>query len=147
MATPNVAARRGTPVKTAAAKPAAKPATKAAAKPAAKPAAKAPAKAPAKAATQAKPEVFRLVALRDALVEQLPLVSTGVINKVVSATFETIAAAFAEGKVVDIKDFGKLYIQDRPARTGRNPQTGESISIPPKRVAKFRFSKTLRDLA
>ena len=41
--------------------------------------------------------------------------------------------------------FGKLVLANRKARMGRNPQTGEPIKIPAKRVLKFRISKSLKD--
>ena len=40
---------------------------------------------------------------------------------------------------------GKLVIQNRKARLGRNPQTGEEIKIPAKRVLKFRIAKACKD--
>jgi DNA-binding protein HU-beta len=41
--------------------------------------------------------------------------------------------------------FGKLVLANRKARMGRNPQTGEPIKIPAKRVVKFRLAKSLKD--
>jgi DNA-binding protein HU-beta len=41
--------------------------------------------------------------------------------------------------------FGKLVVANRKARIGRNPQTGEPIKIPAKRVCKFRLAKSLKD--
>jgi DNA-binding protein HU-beta len=41
--------------------------------------------------------------------------------------------------------FGKLVLANRKARMGRNPQTGEPIRIPAKRVLKFRLAKSLKD--
>ena len=41
--------------------------------------------------------------------------------------------------------FGRLVLANRKARMGRNPQTGEPIKIPAKRVVKFRLSKSLKD--
>ena len=41
--------------------------------------------------------------------------------------------------------FGKLLLANRKARMGRNPQTGEPIKIPAKRVVKFRIAKALKD--
>lgn len=41
--------------------------------------------------------------------------------------------------------FGKLVLSNRKARMGRNPQTGEPIKIPAKRVCKFRLTKSLKD--
>jgi DNA-binding protein HU-beta len=41
--------------------------------------------------------------------------------------------------------FGKLVLANRKARIGRNPQTGEPIKIPAKRVCKFRLAKSMKD--
>ncbi len=40
---------------------------------------------------------------------------------------------------------GKLVLVKRKARTGRNPQTGEAIKIPAKKVLKFRVAKACKD--
>jgi len=40
---------------------------------------------------------------------------------------------------------GKLVLMNRKARMGRNPQTGEAIKIPAKRVVKFRVAKACKD--
>jgi len=40
---------------------------------------------------------------------------------------------------------GKLVIQQRKARTGRNPKTGEAIKIPAKKVLKFKIAKACKD--
>ena len=44
-----------------------------------------------------------------------------------------------------VPGFGKLVLANRKARMGRNPQTGEPIKIPAKRVVKFRLAKSLKD--
>lgn len=44
-----------------------------------------------------------------------------------------------------IPGIGRLVRQDRKARTGRNPATGESIKIPAKKVVKFRVAKAVKD--
>ena len=41
--------------------------------------------------------------------------------------------------------FGKLVVVNRKARMGRNPQTGEKLKIPAKRVLKFRIAKVAKD--
>ena len=41
--------------------------------------------------------------------------------------------------------FGKLVLANRKARMGRNPQTGEPLKIPAKRVCKFRLAKSVKD--
>jgi len=44
-----------------------------------------------------------------------------------------------------IPGLGKLVLQNRKARMGRNPQTGEAIKIPAKKVVKFRVAKACKD--
>jgi len=44
-----------------------------------------------------------------------------------------------------VPGFGRLVLANRKARMGRNPQTGEPLKIPAKRVVKFRLSKSLKD--
>jgi len=52
-----------------------------------------------------------------------------------------------KGGEVPMKGLGKFRVQNRKARVGRNPLTGEEIQIPAKTVVKFSISKTLKDLA
>lgn len=62
--------------------------------------------------------------------------------------FEDITAAFRSKKTdnkIQIPGFGTFKMDKRPARTGRNPRTGESMKIPAKQVVKFKASKTLSD--
>jgi len=54
--------------------------------------------------------------------------------------------AYKEAKTgFTIPGIGKLVVQQRKARTGRNPATGEQIKIPAKKVLKFRISKAAKD--
>ncbi len=62
--------------------------------------------------------------------------------------FEDITAAFMSKKTdnkIQVPGFGSFKMEKRPARTGRNPKTGESMKIPAKQVVKFTASKTLKD--
>lgn len=88
---------------------------------------------------------YDLARLTADVANALPLVSSGVVAKVVQATFAAMTEAYASGAVVNIKDFGKLEIKHRPARTGRNPANGETIQIAAKSVPKFTFAKALKD--
>jgi DNA-binding protein HU-beta len=56
----------------------------------------------------------------------------------------TLAAREAKNSFV-VPGFGKLVLAQRKARMGRNPQTGEPIKIPAKRVVRFRLGKTMKD--
>jgi DNA-binding protein HU-beta len=44
-----------------------------------------------------------------------------------------------------IPGLGKLVLVNRKARMGRNPQTGEAIKIPARRVVRFRVAKAMKD--
>jgi DNA-binding protein HU-beta len=56
------------------------------------------------------------------------------------------ALAYREAKnVFTVPGIGKLKLANRKARIGRNPQTGEEIKIPAKRVVKFRVAKAAKD--
>lgn len=75
--------------------------------------------------------------------------SCGVNNKVSKLFLETFAQiAVRETKkkgVFILPGIGRLVRQDRKARVGRNPATGESIKIPAKKVVKFRVAKAVKD--
>lgn len=49
------------------------------------------------------------------------------------------------GNEVTLPGIGKLHLKHQKARTGRNPQTGESVEIPAKRVVKIKPEKGLRE--
>ena len=63
----------------------------------------------------------------------------------VDAVVSAIADALEAGETVNIKDFGKFTTRHRPARPGRNPRTGEAVSIPARTVPAFKPGKALRD--
>lgn len=58
-------------------------------------------------------------------------------EQVLDAVFGRIVADLKAGEEVVIKDFGRFTTKVRPARTGRNPKTGEAIQIAEKTVIKF----------
>ena len=72
---------------------------------------------------------------------------TGLTKKDIAAVLEELAAvAHKQAKNgFTIPGIGKLVLQRRKARMGRNPATGESIKIPAKRVVKFRVAKAAKD--
>ena len=66
------------------------------------------------------------------------------VTSVVDAVFETIASTVANEDVA-ITGFGKFATTERSARMMRNPSTGEQVSVPAKRVLKFKPAKSLKD--
>ena len=63
----------------------------------------------------------------------------------VSAFTQTVAEALKAGDKVQLMGFGTFEIKDRPARTGRNPATGESIEIAASKTPVFKAGKSLKD--
>lgn len=67
------------------------------------------------------------------------------VEQVVDIFFDEIAARLAEGGRVELRGFGAFSTRDREARTGRNPRSGESVSVPSKRVPYFKPGKEIRE--
>ena len=65
--------------------------------------------------------------------------------RVTSSAFETIGEALAKHEEVRIAGFGTFGTKNRPARTGRNPRTGEAVSIPASVAPAFRAGKALEE--
>ena len=63
----------------------------------------------------------------------------------VDSVFAAIGEALTNGEEVRIVGFGTFGTRNRPARTGRNPQTGEVISISASKSPSFKAGKALRD--
>jgi DNA-binding protein HU-beta len=71
----------------------------------------------------------------------------GITKKAAAQILDDLAAlAYKEAKnTFTMPGLGKLVLVNRKARMGRNPQTGEPIKIPAKRVVKFRVAKACKD--
>ena len=63
----------------------------------------------------------------------------------VDAVFSAIGEALASGESVVIPGFGTFTTKTRAARQGRNPRTGESLTIGASEAPSFKAGKTLRD--
>jgi len=72
---------------------------------------------------------------------------TGLSKKQISGLLEAQAElAYQQApNSFTLPGIGKLVLVDRKERTGRNPRTGEAITIPAKRVVKFRVAKAAKD--
>ena len=67
------------------------------------------------------------------------------VERIVSTIFDEISTALARGDRVELRGFGAFSVKTREARTGRNPRTGESVSVAKKFVPFFKSGKDLRD--
>jgi len=66
-------------------------------------------------------------------------------EKAVNAVLASIEEALARNEKVQLVGFGTFEVKERAERTGRNPQTKETIVIPASRVPGFKAGKALRD--
>ena len=66
-------------------------------------------------------------------------------ERVVGAVFDAITDALARNGPVAIAGFGKFAVRGRAARQGRNPRTGEPVSVPALKVPSFKPAKALPD--
>ena len=63
---------------------------------------------------------------------------------IVESVFDIIKESLALGERVKISGFGNFMVKEKRARRGRNPQTGQEISITARRVLTFKSSQVLR---
>ena len=66
-------------------------------------------------------------------------------KEVVDALLGALRDALVAGDEVNLPGFGKFKIQDKPARTGRNPSTGATIQIAASKKISFAAAKALKD--
>lgn len=66
-------------------------------------------------------------------------------GKALDGMVEALTQALKNGDTVTLVGFGSFYVGERAERTGRNPKTGETITIPAAKSPKFRAGKTLKD--
>ena len=67
------------------------------------------------------------------------------VEKTVSAVFDVITDALVSGDKVQLVGFGTFEVRDRAARTGKNPATGETITIAATKAPVFKAGKPLKD--
>ncbi|MBK1623344.1 MULTISPECIES: integration host factor subunit beta [Hyphomicrobiales] len=66
------------------------------------------------------------------------------VEAIVNAILEEIVGALCRGDRVELRGFGAFSVKNRPARTGRNPRTGEAVSVSEKYVPFFKTGKEMR---
>ncbi|MGE5475920.1 MAG: integration host factor subunit beta [Bacteroidales bacterium] len=80
------------------------------------------------------------------LAEQNPHLYQRDVERIVTTIFDEIAAALAQGDRVELRGFGAFSVKKRDARQGRNPRTGEQVSVQGKAIPFFKTGKQLREL-
>ncbi len=61
-----------------------------------------------------------------------------VVKEVVQKTIDAMIESLSRGETLELRNFGVFKVKERKARTGRNPRTGETVSVPPKKVVTFK---------
>lgn len=59
---------------------------------------------------------------------------------------DVVSEELKKGEKIQLVGFGTFEVSERASRTGRNPQTGEEMTIPASRAPKFKAGKALKDL-
>ncbi len=63
----------------------------------------------------------------------------------VKTMLEHMSEALASGERIEVRGFGSFSLHHRPPRIGRNPKTGEPVSLPGKHVPHFKPGKQMRE--
>ena len=67
-------------------------------------------------------------------------------KQVVQEILRAMAAAMGDGRRIEIRGFGSFELSQMQSRVGRNPKTGDSVSVPTKARPRFKAAKDLRKL-
>lgn len=60
------------------------------------------------------------------------------VKKVIQKTFDCITEALVRGEKIELRNFGVFKLKQRKSRIGRNPRTGQTVPVPPRKVVIFR---------
>ena len=86
--------------------------------------------------------------IRSELVQKVseahPDLSPREVETIVTTFFDAIVDQLAKGGRVELRGFGAFSTRARDARTGRNPRTGDTVSVDAKRVPYFKPGKEMR---
>ncbi len=87
---------------------------------------------------------MKKVDLVEAIAEEAGLTKADA-TKAFDATFKVIKNALANGDKVPVAGFGTFAVSERAARDGRNPRTGETVTIPARNAVTFKAGSALKD--
>ena len=66
------------------------------------------------------------------------------VKKIVQRTLDVILESLERGETVELRNFGVFKVKTRRGRLGRNPRTGEEVSVPEKKVVIFKAGLVLK---
>ncbi len=79
------------------------------------------------------------------LTERFPQLVARDAEMATNAILTAIAHTLTMGQRVEIRGFGSFTVNERPERIGRNPKTGDQVTVPPKKVPHFKAGKDMRE--
>jgi len=66
-------------------------------------------------------------------------------EEIINTVFDSMTNAMLLGDRIEIRGFGSFVVNDYKAYTGRNPKTGDSIAVKPKKLPFFKVGKELKE--
>jgi len=66
-------------------------------------------------------------------------------EEIINTIFDSMTNAMLSGDRIEIRGFGSFVVNDYKAYTGRNPKTGDSIDVKPKKLPFFKVGKELKE--
>jgi len=67
-------------------------------------------------------------------------------EEVINTVFDSMVDALLTGERIEIRGFGSFMVREYGSYTGRNPKTGESISVSPKKLPFFKVGKEMKKI-
>ena len=93
--------------------------------------------------------LWELKMIRSELVQKIaednPVLNVADAERIVSTIFDEIISTISSGDRVELRGFGAFSVKKRKARIGRNPKTGDAVSVESKHIPFFKTGKLLRD--
>lgn len=83
--------------------------------------------------------------LVEKLASRFPQLLNRDVELAVKTILDTMALALSHGHRIEVRGFGSFALNHRPPRRGRNPKSGETVSVPGKRAPHFKAGKQLRE--
>ena len=94
-------------------------------------------------------EVNRSMITKSELIEKISVKQNHLAHKDIELSIKSIieqmSTSLSKGDRIEIRGFGSFSLHFRPPRIGRNPKTGDAVSLPGKHVPHFKPGKELRE--
>lgn len=68
-----------------------------------------------------------------------------VVQKVVQSTLDYVIDCLSRDETIELRNFGVFKVKSRKGRMGRNPRTGQSVPVPPKKAVIFKPGKIMKE--